>query len=835
MLWLRLALRNLRSGLKGFWILLTCLTLGVAAIAMIGSLASSVSRGISEQGQVLLGGDVEFALVQREAKPDELAWMQSKGTVSHVATMRAMVQAGGSSAMVELKAVDDAYPLYGKMDLERDQRLYFLSNDNRKGVAVEPLLLSRLHLQLGDSVKLGNGEFAITSIIHEEPDRIAGGIALGPRVLFTQDDLATTGLVQPGSLVVNAYRIKLPGEASLKAAKAVMDEAKTKFPEAGWRMRATDKAAQGADEFVGRVSTFMTLVSIAALVIGGAGIANAVSAFVDRRRETIAVLKCLGAQNWDVIAISLIEILLVSCVGMVIALLLGAMTPIVVKALFGNIIPLPLSLRFDPWPLVFAAVLGFIITLAFSLWPLARISSIRGAALFRALGFAEGGWPPPAIMVTTAALIAFAAGLAVAVIDDRLVALAFVGGLAASCMGLWLLSWGIVKIASLVPKPRGLLLRQAVTALYRPGATSRPVIMALGLGLSLFVTLALTDQTISRELRANLPDKAPAFFFVDVQNSDVDSFKALLTAQPGITGISDTPMLRGRISKVKGVAAEDVKAKEDGAWVLKGDRGLTFSDDIPSGSTLITGQWWAKDYAGPPLVSLADDIADALSMKVGDKITVNVLGRDVEATVASTRKVDWKSLAINFVLVFNRSALEAAPHSELVTAEMKGGDEGQVLNTMAAAYPSVTAVRVKDVLQTVGDLLSRMLAAVRGANVISLLTGVLVLAGALAAGLSARSYEVVVLKTYGATRGQLLTAFMLEYGLLGLVAAAFGIVVGGIASWFLAHFALDMAFSFSPVTAIITAVLSVVITIGAGLLVTLRALSAKPSFYLRNE
>ena len=834
-LWFRLALRNLRSGLRGFWIFLACLTLGVAAIAMIGSLASSVSRGLSEQGQVLLGGDIEFSLVQREATADEFAWLTSKGTVSHVSSMRAMAQGGGSSALVDLKAVDDAYPLYGKLDVQKDKRLAVAAVDQRKPIAVEPLLLSRLHLQLGDTLKLGQADFVITEIINTEPDRIAAGIALGPRVMLAASDLAATGLVQPGSLVTQAYRIKLPGEPTLASAKKVEDEAKVKFPEAGWRVRATDKAAEGADEFVGKLSTFMTLVSIAALVIGGAGIANAVSAFISRRRETIAIFKCLGVENRDVVAISLIEILLVSLVGLAIALALGAATPFVVNALLGKIIPLPLSMTFDPVPLVFAAVLGLLITVAFSLWPLARIASIKGAALFRAQGVEPAALPPRGYWIASGTLLIIAALITLFSFDEKRVTAAFIGGLAASFVLLVGLSWLVVKVVSLLPKPKGLLLRQALTSLHRPGSASTSVIMALGLGLSLFVTLALTDQTISREMTANLPERAPAFFFIDVQGTEYDAFKAKLAAQAGVTDISNSPMLRGRISKVKGVPADQVKVKPDGAWALHGDRGLTFADDLPKGSTLVNGAWWQKDYAGPPLVSMSDDIADALGVSVGDKITVNVLGRDVDATIASTRKVNWKSLAINFVLVFNRAALEAAPHSEVVTAEMKGGDEGQVLNAMAEAFPSVTAVRVKDALQTVGDLLSKMLAAVRGANAISLLTGVLVLAGALAAGLSTRSYEAVVLKTYGATRGQLLSAFMIEYGLLGLVSAVFGIVVGGIASWFLAVFALDMPFSFSPLTAVVTAALAMVITIAAGLVVTLRALSAKPSFYLRNE
>ena len=834
MLWLRLALRNLRSGLRGFWILLSCLTLGVAAIAMIGSLASSVSRGLAEQGQVLLGGDVEFSLVQRAASDDELSWMKSKGTVSHIAMMRAMTQGGGSSTLVEIKAVDEAYPLYGTMDLERDKKRLFISADGREGIGVDPLLLSRLGLKLGDDLKLGQGQFAVRSTIVTEPDRISSGIAFGPRILMSLENLTATGLVQPGSLVTNAYRIKLP-QASLASAKVVMEEAKVKFPEAGWRMRGADKAAQGTDEFVGRLSTFMTLVSISALVIGGAGIANAVAAFIARRRESIAILKCLGVQNSDVMAISLIEILIVSCAGLVIAAALGAVTPYVVQTLFGKIFPLPLSLKFDPWPLLFAGVLGALITVAFSLLPLSRIARIKGAALFRAQGIEAGGWPSRGIIGVSLGLLALASAIAVVSFEDKRIVIYFIGGLAASFVALNLLSRGIVKLAARLPRPRQLLLRQALTSLHRPGSTSGSVIMALGLGLALFVTLALTDQTLTREIKSNLPDKAPAFYFIDVQGNEFDKFRETLATQSGVAEITHTPMLRGRISKVNDVPADKVKAKEDGAWALKGDRGLTFADELPKGSTLVSGTWWAKDYAGPPLVSMTDDIAKALDLKIGDKITVNVLGRDVEVQLASTRNVNWKGLGINFVLVFNRATLEAAPHTELVTAEMKGGDEGQVLNAIAAAYPAVIAVRVKDALQTVGDLLNKILAGVRGANVIALLTGMLVLAGALAAGLSARSYEAVVLKTYGATRGQLLMGFIIEYALLGLVSAVFGIVVGGIASWFLARFALEMPFVFSFSTAAVTAMLAMVVTVASGLIVTVRALSVKPSFYLRNE
>ncbi len=349
------------------------------------------------------------------------------------------------------------------------------------------------------------------------------------------------------------------------------------------------------------------------------------------------------------------------------------------------------------------------------------------------------------------------------------------------------------------------------------------------------MTLALTDRTITNELQAGIPQKAPAFFFLDVRNEELPLFRAALEKETGVTSIGNAPMLRGRITEVKGVAADKVTPQPGAAWALRGDRGLTYSATLPEGSELVDGQWWSKDYAGPPLVSLVDEIANGLDLKIGDKLKVNVLGRELEVEVANLRRVNWRSFGINFVMVFSPNAIQAAPHSHVVTVEMQGGEEAKLLNTMAATFPSVTAVRVKDALLTIGQLLEQMLGAVRGANGLTLLTGILVLAGAMASGLATRSYETVILKTHGATRRQLLLAFIVEYGLLGLVSAIFGVLSGTLGAWYLATFILEMPWSFSWPTAILTAVVAMVLSIAAGLLVTARALSAKPSAYLRNE
>jgi putative ABC transport system permease protein len=837
LLWFKFATKNLRSGLKGFWIFLSCLTLGVAAIAIIGSLGASLDRGLKEQGQPLLGGDLEYSIIHRQASAEEIAFIKTQGQVSRVATLRAMATANGQSTLVEIKAADPAYPMYGALELDGASapREFLNSKNGKFQIFADPLLQGRLGVTAGDTLKIGALELVLADTIKTEPDRLADGIVLGPRLLMSHEALQASGLVQPGSLVTWRYRVKLNGDTSLSNARAAMKAAEEKYPNAGWRIRTRDNAAQGADRFVERLSYFMTLVSIAALVIGGAGIANAVAAFVNRRLGTIATLKCLGIANRDIVGSFLVEIILVGLIGIAVGLSAGAAAPWIISELFGKILPLPIANSVEWWPLAFAGVLGLLVTLAFALWPLARIAQVQGAALFRAQLVETSGWPKLSYIATSVGLLALAAVLIVLNFEQKRVTLQYLGGLFGGFIGLAILAFLMVRLIKALPAPKNVLLRHAIQSLYRPGSNAIAVIMALGLGLSLFVALALTDQTISRELRAGIPDKAPAFFFLDVRNDELSAFKDSLRQDVKVGAVDNAPMLRGRIVSVKGVPAADIKSKPEATWALRGDRGLTYAEDLPTGSKLVEGLWWAKDYSGPPLVSMVKDIADGIGIKIGDKIAVNVLGRDIEATVHNLREVNWRSMGINFVMVFSPNTLKAAPHSHLVTVQMENGDEAALLNRMAQAYPSVTAVRVKDALAIVSDLLNKMLTAVRSANVITLLTGILVLAGALAAGLSTRSYEAVVLKTYGASRRQLMTAFALEYGVLGLVAAIFGCVVGSIAAWALARFVLEMPFEMSVTTAVATALLAMALTIVAGLAVTWRALSAKPVDYLRND
>jgi putative ABC transport system permease protein len=836
-LWFRFAARDLRSGLQGFWIFLTCLTLGTAAIAMIGSLSASIERGLNEQGQVLLGGDVEFSLIHRETTEKELAFIASKGTVSKVETLRAMAVAPETTTLVEIKATDSAYPLNGKVALEDGVQLAdaISSKNGTFGVAVDPLLLGRLNIKRGEAIKIGSLEVVVRGVITTEPDRISDGFILGPRVLMSQEALKVTGLIQPGSLVTYHYRVNLSSNQSLKAAQDLVKDAKAEFPDSGWQIKSRDKAAQGTANFVDRLSYFLTLVGLTSLIVGGAGIANAVAAFVESRIGTIATLKCLGASSRDVFGIYLTEIVLVAVLGIVLGMAAGAMTPYFSHAFLASILPLPLTSRVEFAPLLLTAALGFLVTLAFSIWPLARTQQVPASALFRHRSVQLTGFPRWPYLASIAVSLSLVAALIFASFDNQRITAYYLGGLLASFVILLGLAFAIITLAKKSPKPNSAIWRYAISNLYRPGSSAVSVILALGLGLTLFVTLALTDQTITKELSAGIPERAPAFFFLDVRNDELPNFTAAIEKFKGVTKVDNAPMLRGRISKIGNTPVEKVKTQGDGAWALRGDRGLTYADTLPEGSELVEGKWWEKDYTGPPLVSFVDEVAHDIGLKIGDTITVNVLGRDVTAKVYNFRKVNWRSMGINFVMVFSANTLRSAPHAHVVTVEMKGGDEAKLLNGIAREFPSVTAVRVKEALATVSDLLGKMLAAIRGANALTLLTGVLVLAGALAAGLSSRTYEAVVLKTYGASRAQLMGAFTIEYAVLGLASALFGIAVGSLGSWFLATWILEMSWHFSTLVAVSTAFLSMALTIAAGLAVTWRALAAKPAPILRNE
>jgi putative ABC transport system permease protein len=435
-------------------------------------------------------------------------------------------------------------------------------------------------------------------------------------------------------------------------------------------------------------------------------------------------------------------------------------------------------------------------------------------------------------------IVAALAALAIAAAYDRRLAAMFVASAAVIFVALRLVAMLTMALARRLPRQRSMLMRLAVSNIYRPGALTPSVVLSLGLGLSLLVTVVEIDGNLHRQFAAALPEKAPTFFFIDIPAAEADSFDAFVHARvPGAT-LERVPMLRGRIVAAGGTKAEDLKPGDRSAWVLRGDRGITFAASLPAGSRLVAGDWWPAEYSGPPLVSLEKRTADDLKLKIGDTITVNVLGRNVTARIANLRSVEWQNLGINFVLVFSPGSFAGAPHTDIATLTFADGataaEETALVKALADAYPAVSAVRVKDALDMVDHLVGNLVLGLRGASSITLLAAALVLGGALAAGQRFRIYDAVILKTLGATRRRLLTAYALEYLLIGLAAVVFGVAAGSVTAQIVITRVMEFSFVWMAAPAAATAALALVVTVALGLAGTVVALGHKPAEVLRN-
>jgi putative ABC transport system permease protein len=832
----RLAMRELRGGIKGFRIFLACLMLGVAAIAGVGSLSSALVEGLRHDGRSLLGGDVELRLTHRPATPDQVAFFEANGQVSRIVEMRAMALRAdrGKRALIELKGVDGGYPLYGGFDVVGGGSLHdlLMGRDGRPGALAEATLLARLGLQPGDDILVGEQTYRIAGIIAREPDRGADAFVLGPRLLVARSSLSDTGLIQEGSLVRYRYRIALPSGVPVDVFLGRMNDA---YPDAGWRIRDLRNGAPGLRRFVDRMRLFLTLVGLTALLVGGLGVANAVRSYLEGKTGAIATLKCLGAPAGLIFRVYLIQVMALASLGIAAGLLLGGVSPMVAAVLLRDYLPFEAQAGFYPRPLIMAAVFGYLTSLAFTLWPLARAREVPGQALFRDLAAPLSARPRPIFILATASATLLLAVLAVVTADEPRFASWFVAGASGALLLFLAAGLLIVDVAGRLPRIRRPGLRLAIANLYRPGAATVPVVLSFGLGLSVLVAVITVQGNIAAQISDRLPERAPAFFFIDIQPDQVTGFEKAARSIPGVGEIEKVPSLRGRIVAVNGVPADQVRVEPDQSWVLRGDRGLTYLAAAPEHAEIVAGEWWPADYSGPPLISFGEEAARAMGIGVGDKLTVNVLGREITARIANLRRIDWTTMSINFVIIFAPGALEGAPHSFVATARATPEAELPLQTAVTDAYGNITAIRVRDALESVSRIVANIGTAIRATAAVTLLAGVLVLAGAVAAGHRRRVYDSVVLKVLGAGRRRILGTHLIEYTILGLVVAVLALLVGKTAAYVIITQVMEAPWVWLPGTAVATAVISLGATVALGMAATWVALGQRPAPLLRNE
>jgi putative ABC transport system permease protein len=830
----RLAGREMRGGVKGFRVFMACLMLGVAAIAGVGSLAEGVREALRQNGRLLLGGDVELAFTHRTTTPEQRAFLDASGRVSEILEMRAMARTAGERTLVELKAVDGAYPLIGELRLSGGAALadaLAKSADGRWGAAVERATLTRLAISEGDTVTVGDGTFVVRATIEAEPDRSTNVFTLGPRVMVARAALPETGLEQPGALIRYESRVLLaPGTD----AAAWIETLKARFPDAGWRIRGEGEAAPGLQRWIDRIAMFLTLVGLTALLVGGVGVANAVRSYLDGRTATIATIKCLGAPGRLVLRIYLIQILSLALLGILAGLAVGIAIPLAAAPLLADRFGLAAASGLYPMPLTLAAGFGLLTALAFTLWPLARAREVPPAALFRDLVAPSRRWPRPEYVAYTAAAVLARVALAIVTSIDRKLGAAFCGAAIATFLLFRLAAAGVARLARALSGVRHPGLRLALANMHRPGSPTPGIVLSLGLGLTVLVLIAQVQGNFARQLADQLPHMAPSFFFIDIQPDQIDEFDRLVTAHPGTGAIRKVPSLRGRIVKLNGVPVERAVVAPEAQWAVGSDRGLTYTGPMPAGTRIVEGEWWPADYSGPPLVSFDQQIAKGMGLGVGDTITINVLGREMEARIANLRAIDWTSLGINFTLTFAPGALEGAPQTWIATAQVDETQEDALERAVTAAFPNVSSIRVKRALALAQQTMGGIAAAARATAAITLVAGTLVLAGAILATQRRRTYDAVVLKVLGARRADVMGALAAEFALSGAAAAIVAALIGTSCAGLLVAGYMNIEFIVLPGTLALTIFGAAISVAVLGLAGTWRALGQKAAPLLRN-
>ena len=832
----RLAWRELRGGLREFRIFLACMAIGVAAIAAVGSLSAAVVAGLVADGGRLLGGDVDLRLLHRPVSAEQRAYLDANAArVSGIVELRAMARPVGQRdgrALVELKAVDGAYPLVGAVETLPARPLAELLApiDGVWGAVAAANLLTRLGIETGARVTVGEATFEIRAIMVKEPDRVATVLSFGPRLMVSADALDDTGLVQPGSQIHYHYRLDLSGQEP-GAWIAALNEA---FPKAGWRIRGPSEAAPGVRLFIDRLTLFLTFTGFTVLLVGGIGVGNAVKSYLDGRVATIAMLKCLGAPGRLIFRTYLLQVLVLGVLGTAIGLAIGAVLPILGLEIIADRLPVAPVTGFYAEPLALAALFGLLTAVTFGLWPVARAREIPAAQLFRDRAAPVAGRPRPVYIVATVVGIGLLAALAFAAANDRFLAGWFVAGALATLAALRGGAGLIAMAAARAPAFGGAAVRLALANLHRPGSVTPSVVMSLGLGLSVLVAVALIDGNLSRLVAERLPERAPAFFFIDIQPDQVADFEAAVTGVPGATGYRSVPTLRARITHIAGVPVEEVEIAAESQWAVRGDRALTYAAEQGTDAKLADGAWWPADYDGPPLISLDAGLAEGFGIAVGDTLTLNVLGREVTARIANTREIDWRSLRFDFAIIFAPGTLESAPQTHIAAVEAPLEAE-EAVAAATDAFPNISAIRVRDALEAVARILDGIAVAVRATASVTVLAGALVLAGTVAAGEQRRIHDAVVFKVLGATRRRILGVFLLEYGVLGLATGAVGAVVGTLAAWAVIRFLMRSEWVFLPGTIALTVAACIAITLVVGLIGTARALGHKAAAHLRNE
>ncbi|MDH4187629.1 MAG: FtsX-like permease family protein, partial [Nitrospira sp.] len=840
---LKMAWRETRGAWRHFFYFLSCIAIGVGALVGVSLFSANMDHAVTKEARGLLGGDLEIRLTHPMSADGQslLQSLHERGlALTHASELIAMAArispgpfASQATQIIELKAVEPTYPLYGTITLEPAQSLDALLHPGDHhcgghrcyGAAVQESLLIRMGLSVGDQLQIGLATFLITGIVRTEPDRMANAFSLGPRVLIAQEGLQASELIKPGSRVRERYLIKTPHDLPLEP---LLSELRGQLATDSARISSYRTAQPQLKQFLNQLSRYLGLIGLTALFIGGLGVATSIHAFLQDKLKTIAIIKALGADSSTVISTYVVQAIILGTVGSLAGLILGivlqqSLPPLMAQLFASNLLEqLGVSSELSQtsiWPLFKGATLGLLSTLLFTLWPLLRIREVRPGAIFRRdaeqaaveLEPHSSQWlsrwkPVDRLHLGTAGTIILGlCGLSVWQAGSWSIGLLFLGALSLALAILFISSHVLLRILIRTPSPRILSLRFALGNIVRPGSQATGILVAIGISVMVIVTVSLVEQTLLQHVQENRPTDAPTFFFIDLQPDQAQDFIALVRKYIGYASPELTPLVRSRLHSLNGQTvtmeeesgdsrrSDDGKSERGTQWYRSREYVLTFLEHLPKDNRLMKGEWWKPGQTfSSPLISVEEDAAAHLGLTIGSTVELDVQGAMITAQVSSIRKVEWGNFSTNFYMVLSPGSLDGAPFTYVATIRVSPEHEVLLQQAVVASFPNVSAIHIGDVLNSFTRVLDRLAVAIQAMALFCVLTSGLVMAAALAATRYRRLYESVILKALGATRGLIARVFALEYLLLGLVAGLIGLSLGTLLSWTVLRFMFDL-------------------------------------------
>jgi len=859
--YLRMSLRESRRSRGRIALFMACIAVGVAAIVVVAGLSASVNDGVRSEGRQLMAGDV--SVEGRRPLPDNLddvvARFEADTKYPPGAVQRAdlrefvsVVLKPGSNAtqLAEMKAVQGGYPFYGRLRLDPDKPLQELLSAQTVVVAQE--LLAKMDTKVGEELTIGGAAFRIAGAVLEEPDKVGVSFTLGPRVFLSPEALARTALLDRGARVEYRALLKLPEGTTAEDATRLERHIASVLPNDGtYRARSFLEAQPALRRSFSRMGRYLGLVGLLSLLVGGVGVAQVARAWLASRMDSIAILRCIGVRPAEVVLLYLVQVLAMALLASAAGAAIGTGLQWLVPRMLGGLLPEELIDAWQPAAVLRGVALGMVVATVFTL-PL--LIGLRGVPPVRVLRRDAEPVRPWWVARAMAFLLVLGGTWAAATwqAESALFGMIFVAGLVAVVGLLALVAAGLGRLARLVPRDAGgLWLRHGLTHLARPGAASVGAIVALGLGVCFIFTTRVVERHLSEQLRAEQPADAPTTFFLDVQPDQWAGIEALLRKE-GATGIDSKPIVTARFTAVNGVPVRDLASRppaepaartdnrgDDGrprsrGWVLTREQRLTYGPELPRGNRVIAGAF-PSPAPGGNSISVEEGFARDLGVGVGSTLTLDVQGVPVEMTVTSLRTVDWRTFGINFFLFAEPGPLNDAPHTRVAVARIPSGELPRVQAEVIRAYPNVTVIHIKDVMDKVLAILENLGIAVKALGAFTVIAGVVVLGGTVAATQARRSREVALLKTVGMTRRDVTAVYAIEYALTGTVAAAVGIGAGGMLAWSVITRLMELPWSPSLWETTAALLLTVALAIGAGLVASTRALRTRPIEVLRSE